>query len=354
MSDAPHNPPPGVRLASARLPSPRLPGIEAGRGIAATSVVLYHAIRHLNKIHPAPLLTQAFQFGHAGVDFFFVISGFIILHVHAVDIGRPARLGHYAARRFTRVFPTYWVALTLTIILGLAGHQHAFPSAADIASSILLLPSRTPPVLGIAWTLQYEIVFYVLFAVLILNRAAGIALGVLWLARIAIGTIVPDHSGLPPSVFGIYNLEFFAGMAAARILATRRLARPLPLLAAGLTGFAAAALAEDLGWLNGYANPARLAYGIPAAMIVLGAAAADRARLVTLPSALRTLGSASYSIYLFQFIFIGSAWHLLSAAGAIAPTALMFCVLSACGVGGGILMSRNIEYPLMRRLRRRQ
>jgi peptidoglycan/LPS O-acetylase OafA/YrhL len=350
MSDAPHKPPASVRLAGLRLPS-----IEAGRGIAATAVVLYHAMRHLNKIHPAPLLTHAFQFGHAGVDFFFVISGFIILHVHAADIGRPARLGHYAARRFTRVFPTYWVALVFTIILSLAGHEHALPSAADLARSILLLPSHTPPLLGIAWTLQYEIVFYLVFAVLILNRAAGIALCLLWLAWIAIGTIVPDPTGLPPSIYGIYNLEFFAGMAAARILATRRLTRPLPILAVGLAGFAAAALAEDLGWLNGYANPARFAYGVPAAMIVLGAAAADRARLIALPSFLRTLGAASYSIYLFQFIFIGIAWHLLATAGADrgAPAAVIFSILAACGVGGGILMSRRIEYPLMRRLRRR-
>ncbi len=342
MSDAPHTPPAGARLA----------GIEAGRGIAATSVVLYHAVRHLNKIHPAPLLTQAFQFGHAGVDFFFVISGFIILHVHAGDIGRPARLGHYAGRRFTRVFPTYWVALALTVLLGLASRQHPFPSAAELARSILLLPSHAPPLLGIAWTLQYEIVFYLVFGVLILSRAAGITLCVLWLAWIAAGTMTHDHTGLPPSVFGVYNLEFFAGMAAARLLATSRFARKLPWLAAGIACFAASAVAEDLGWLDGYANPARFAYGIPAAMIVLGAAAADRARLLPLPFALRTLGAASYSIYLFQFIFIGIAWHLLSAADV--PTGIMFCVLAACGVGGGILMSRLIEYPLMRRLRKRK
>jgi exopolysaccharide production protein ExoZ len=345
MSDAPHPPRPATRLA----------GIEAGRGVAATAVVLYHAIRHINKIHPAPLLTQAFQFGHAGVDFFFVISGFIILHVHAPDIGRPTRLSHYAARRFTRVFPTYWVALALTLLMGVASHAHTTPSAAELMQSILLLPSHALPLLGIAWTLQYEIVFYLLFAVLILNRAAGIVLFVVWLGWIVASAVAHDHSGLPPSLYGIYNLEFFAGMAAARILATRRLARPLPLLVAGIAGFAAASLAEDLGWLDGYANPARFAYGLPAAMIVLGTAAADRERLIKLPSELRTLGSASYSIYLFQFIFIGIVWHLLAAARAdrITPTVGLFCILAACGVGGGILMSQRIEYPLMRRLRRR-
>ena len=61
--------------------------------MAATAVVFYHAARHLNKIYGVPALMCVFQFGHAGVDLFFVISGFIILFVHYDDIGRPERLG---------------------------------------------------------------------------------------------------------------------------------------------------------------------------------------------------------------------------------------------------------------------
>ncbi len=331
----------------------RLSAIEAGRGVAATAVVLYHTARHVAQSQPAAWLTHLFQFGHAGVDFFFVISGFIILHVHRGDIGRRARLSHYAARRFTRVFPTYWVALLLTLVLGLGGHRHSVPSGGDFLASIFLLPAHAAPLLGIAWTLQYEIFFYAVFAVLILNRGAGIAALVVWIAWIALGYAGMAARFVPPSISGVYNLEFFAGMAAAFALAKWSVRAPVWWLAAGIAGFAAAAAAEDLGHLDGYADVARLAYGIPAALIVLGAAAVQQQSTVTLPRLLSVLGTASYSIYLFQFVFIGLAWYLLSAAGLpeVWPIAGSFAVLAAAGVAGGVLMSRTVEYPLMRKLR---
>ena len=67
------------------------------------------------------MLMSIFQFGHAGVDLFFVISGFIILFVHYDDIGRPERVGRYLGRRLSRIMPAYWVALTFTIVLSLGG-----------------------------------------------------------------------------------------------------------------------------------------------------------------------------------------------------------------------------------------
>jgi len=330
----------------------RLTGIEAGRGLAATAVVLYHAARHLNRSVPAPWLTHLFQFGHAGVDFFFVISGFIIFHVHAVDIGRPSRLRHYGARRLTRVLPAYWVALALTMAMD-AGGRPGLHSLGEIARSLVLLPSDAPPILGIAWTLQYEVVFYAVFAMLIVNRAIGAAVLVLWLGWIVIALAGGGSGIAPQSIYGVYNLEFFAGMASAYLLARRRITAPLGLLAAGVAMFACTAISEDFGALDGSSNYARLAYGLPSAAIVLGAAASDREGLLDVPAWLRTLGAASYSIYLFQFVFIGIGWHVLAATGAdgALPVWASFGVYVAVAVGGGILMSRRVEYPLMRRLR---
>ncbi len=80
------------------------------------------AIIWLEGFGPFPA-SGLFAFGHAGVDFFFVLSGFIILHVHAGDIGRPVRLGHYLQRRFTRVYPFYWVVFLLALLA--MGLRHA-------------------------------------------------------------------------------------------------------------------------------------------------------------------------------------------------------------------------------------
>jgi peptidoglycan/LPS O-acetylase OafA/YrhL len=347
----------GYPPARSRAPTKiRLAGIEAGRGIAACIVLLYHAARHLDKIHPSPLLAQGFRFGHAGVDFFFVMSGFIILHVHAADIGCPDRLAHYAGRRFSRVFPTYWVALALTLALAIAGQRHELPSADYVAASALLVPSHTAPLLGIAWTLQYEIVFYAVFAVLIVHRTAGMLVFILWLAWIAIASVVAQPAVVPRSLYGAYNFEFFAGMAAAGLLATVRVGAPEGILCGGVAAFVAAAAAEDAGVLDGYADIGRLAYGLPSVMIVLGAAAADRDRRLRVGKLLRAFGRASYSIYLFQFVFIGLAWRAMVVSGlsGVLPTLADFFVLAGCGIAGGVVMSRCVEYPLMRWLRRKE
>jgi exopolysaccharide production protein ExoZ len=329
----------------------RLTGIEASRGIAATVVVLYHVARHIDKNYGMPLLKGVFQFGHAGVDLFFVLSGFIILHVHYHDIGRPARLGHYLNRRFTRVMPIYWVALAMTIAMAAGG---GLPNLSDLAWSVTLLPSNKILILEIAWTLRHEIVFYALFCILIINRTAGIATFGAWLILILLGTSGTfAMNWLPGSTYNAFNFEFFLGMAAAFALRSVKVPSPRLVLAIGLALFTAAALAEDLQLFDGYAAAGRLVYGLPAALIVVGVAASDRDAPIKVPRLLRTLGAASYSIYLFQFVFIGILWKLWLAVDLdqVAPPVASFPLLAAGGIAGGVLASRLIEYPLMRLIR---
>src|SRR5690349_22849953 len=95
----------------------KINGIEVGRGIAALLVASVHSSDHLIQAHGEFALGRVFAFGHAGVDFFFVLSGFIILYVHAGDIGRPSRLWHYAKRRIARVMPLLWIVLAFAVTL---------------------------------------------------------------------------------------------------------------------------------------------------------------------------------------------------------------------------------------------
>lgn len=335
--------------------SKKLDLIEVIRGVAAVAVVLYHVARHLDSVTGQRLFTRLFQFGHAGVDLFFVLSGFIILYIHAGDIGRPARLGHYVSRRLTRVLPTYWVALGLTLLLVFAGRGE-LPAWLPLVKSLLLLPQDTEPLLGVAWTLTYEMVFYAVFAVLIVHRRLGMALVAAWFAA-----ILASFAGLrllpmlPASLLGVYNIEFFFGMAMAAWLRARPVPRPDLVLALGVAVFLLVAVLENAGIVDGYAALARLAYGPASALIVAGAAGIGMARAVRVPSLLRTLGAASYSIYLFQFVFIGIAWKLWSAKLPVSGTpALLACfvLLSVAAVAGAVVVSRLVEYPLMRAVRR--
>ena len=335
------------------VPNNKLFGIEACRGIAATMVVLYHAARHADKAIGAPLLGALFQFGHAGVDLFFVISGFIILFVHYDDVGRPDRLAHYAGRRFTRLMPVYWVALLAYISMTIAG-GHGAPSLPATAMSVTLLPSNHPPLYDIAWTLQYEVLFYALFGVLVFHRAVGAVALTAWFGlAVFLSPVLHGDSWLPIQFYDPFVLEFGMGMGVAHLLRTRRLPAPLLCAAAGTLLFATTAGWEDMQWLNGYGTAARFGYGIPSAMIVAGIAEADRQRRLVVPGLLRTAGGASYSIYLWHPIFIGLVWRLQQSLGLGQAFSgyLEVPALALVAVVGGIGASRWIEYPVMRRVR---
>jgi exopolysaccharide production protein ExoZ len=314
-------------------------------------VVLYHVARHFDANYDIRSLKALFQFGHAGVDLFFVISGFIILFVHFDDLSKPERLRRYAGRRLTRVLPVYWIALALTICRKWAG-GHPTPLG-NIAWEIVPLPIFVDPVLGVAWTLQYEFVFYLAFGVMILNRAAGLGVMAIWLAVVMTAATSAGLATVPEAYWGISNLEFFVGMAVAYRLRSSSVRQYKTVLVAGIALFAIAGFSEDLGWMDGYGAFARLAYGLPSGLIVLGSAEASRRGSLRVPSILRTLGGASYSVYLFHFILIGIFWQSWLATGLdkTVPPAIGFVVFASGAIAAGVAISRLIEYPLMRFIR---
>lgn len=320
--------------------------------MAASLVVFYHASRHLDKDLGYTAAKHVFQFGHSGVDFFFVISGFIILFVHGGDCGRPDRLGHYAERRFTRIFPAYWTILAVTIVSALLSSHQAMPSLGSLMVAVTLFPAAGEPLVGVAWTLQHEMMFYAIFATLIVHRRAGLALFVLWLGMVICGqfTTVPF---LPDKAVSAYNIEFFFGMAAAQWLRSREVPCARLVLSFGLAAFAAAAAAEVTGLLDGYAWPARLAYGLPSMLIILGLVEVERSGKITVPGPLQKIGSASYSIYLFHLFCLGifyKAWSVVGLLGRM-PLWITFIAIVAAGILGGVAVSQMVEYPLMRLVR---
>lgn len=325
-------------------------GLQAARGVAALLVVLYHAERALalpQYVGHAPWAGVT-RFGHAGVDFFFVLSGFIIFHVHGSDLGRPAALPRYAARRAVRIYPAYWAATAALLAVAAASHGlAALPAPGALLPILLLAPGGPPPPLGVAWTLTHEAGFYLLFGLAIWNRR----LGLLAALACAVLGVVPLPPGLEPLRAwgaGAYDALFPLGIAAAWAAQHARARRPRALALGGVALFLLAGALEDAGLLPPNGLPGRLAYGLPAAAVILGLVQMERAGRLRVPPALAALGAASYSVYLVHSPVLGYAARAMAAFGLLPllPDAGAMALASAAAVAAGLAFHRRVERPL--------
>jgi peptidoglycan/LPS O-acetylase OafA/YrhL len=198
--------------------------LQMGRGLAALAVVAYHLSSMFGDARhgASPVFSRLTAQGSLGVDFFFVLSGFIIVFAHSRDIGRPEQLGSYLFKRFVRIYPMYWL-FTALVILGAVftgGVSHVPKTLGDIATTISLVRfTHADMPITPAWTLCREILFYTFFAGLILNRIVGaMVLGLWFLAVAATFRYVPHGQwSFTNDVLSAENLSFVFGVTAHRV-----------------------------------------------------------------------------------------------------------------------------------------
>jgi peptidoglycan/LPS O-acetylase OafA/YrhL len=219
----------------------RFPLMDSLRAIAALLVVGSHAALFAGMFtSPSPMRPYTEQLGGAGVTVFFLISGFLLYRpfVRASIEGKPwPSTGAYAWRRFLRIVPAYWVALTgvaiwlsLTTVVEPAWHVPLFYGFGQIYTA-----ETGPAGLGQAWTLCVEVTFYAflpLWALAMRGRGARaelVALAALWLAGLGWKVFATRHAdpaavGSAPWLQPLPNFidQFAVGMALA-VLSVRGL-----------------------------------------------------------------------------------------------------------------------------------
>ena len=326
----------------------KLYGLQAGRGIAAMLVVLHHAANHLKQEFGFLPMEGVFHFGRSGVDFFFVLSGFIIFFVHAKDLGRPARLGHYLLKRFTRIYPIYWLALLVLLTMKIMlGKDY---SISDFLLETTLLPITEIKTLGVAWTLRFEIIFYGLFALAIMSLRLGAFLLFSWILAIilnSVSLISAAGNDFLNLLLSAWNIEFILGMLAAYYLSTYKLPKPAIILLLAVIGFMGTGILENMDILDGTQSIARLPYGIFSMLILMGLVEYERSEGLKIPNFFILIGEASYSIYLMHLFFIGIVYKVISVAGGlkIMPVWSIYIILFIAAILGGTLFSILAEKP---------
>jgi exopolysaccharide production protein ExoZ len=228
--------------------------------------------------------------GAAGVDLFFVISGFIM-----ATVGPGRQPGEFLLDRAWRIFPMWLIAVAPWLL----GQTH---DGATILTSLTLWPvwngTFHTPALMLGWTLCFEMLFYAAFAIALATRPA------VPIAAFALCLLLGVRTGVLAYVGSPLIIEFLAGVAIARLPCTRHSGI---LIAAGLAWFALAPPGYYIELFGHGAWLRLLAWGIPAALIVYGARSMEGLfRHRAFDSAV-LIGNASFSIYLFHELVVSHA-----------------------------------------------
>jgi exopolysaccharide production protein ExoZ len=339
-----------------------LMSIQVLRAVAALAIVIAHFWSAFEAFgHPNPW--PNFILGAAGVDLFFVISGFIMVYSSEAMFGQPMAPAQFILRRLARIVPLYWAATTIWLCWILAYHQGLAPYDLDwrsVLASYVFLPYPGPsglyqaPVLGVGWTLNYEMFFYAIFAVALLfpRRVAVIGISALFVTIVFIGHKLGP---VPPNPMVVWAnqliLEFAFGMVIAQVY---RAGMRLPLWIAGMLIFSGVGLLclspnGDFRLLPRYLN-----WGGAAALIVAGftlsKARAPNGRLM---KGLVLLGDASYALYLTHAIVVAVAqWFVAPRMNPSTQPWLYAAFLLTLCLGTAIAVHLILERPLTRGLQK--
>ncbi|WP_391120075.1 acyltransferase family protein [Psychrobacillus sp. L3] len=266
--------------------------LQAFRAIAALMVVFYHSTGDYLEKYNQEYIFKIFDQGFIGVDFFFILSGFIIFYVHHPDLGKKDKFNNFIIKRFIRVYPIHWIATSLMFIaFVLSGYGDNLVSNIKVIVSSYLLTPNPVYLNGVIWTLSHEILFY------------SLLIAWLTLTMLSFFGVAKFESFIMNFLFSKFNIEFALGSFSAYLVLNNKLIHRRLILLSGilLSGISWGILHLELISLDRI-----IAYGLPFTLVIIGAASIAYQEDVKTPKLLKYLGDASYSIYLIHLLFLNA------------------------------------------------
>lgn len=350
------------------------------RAFAAFAVVLFHTSDHFFAIGGSSsgnVFSFFKLFGYAGVDVFFVISGYIIwVSTRKID-GLKGVLG-YAYNRATRIYLGYWPYFIILVLLGYFFAPKLIENIDFIGSFFLTQSNLNILLLKVSWTLKYELYFYLCFAILlffpkkylivILTSIFTLIIGVQLWGVLEKDIYKPDNFVYASRIYTFYMspycLEFLLGCFAGYFFEKNRIKSLVPVLLIGLSFFIMGLYYQEnltsgkLYW-GYFMNERVIFFGIASVSMLLGLVELEKRNIVLFPKISLLLGGASYSLYLSHTIILYCLYHfgirdLIKSMGSYQVVLMLLVVFII--VGYSILHYILIEKPLMsqsKKLRKR-
>lgn len=341
-----------------------LQGVQVLRFAAALMVVIHHALEGSIPLFGGSAPADYWvRFGASGVDVFFVISGFIMLHTSWQQFGRAGAVRQFIRRRLTRIFPLYWLCLAIVLLAWGSGalYRSLAVDGPSLVGAVLLLPIGHP-LIGVAWTLVFEMIFYAVFAAWLSSqtRLRGV-LGIVTTMAMLWACASLWASGALLRYLGSPMLfEFCLGLGVAA--AWRHKGRHLsPLVLLALMALGLAMLMYSSAWAPAHGTAGldestrAVAWGLPAGLLVYASLNWEH-RNGWLARSLEEGGNASYALYLTHpFVMVTYAKFIKSGhggtelAGGNAWIGVAIATVLSVMLGYGV--HRWVETPLLDRMR---
>ncbi len=343
--------------------------LEAGRAVAALLVAGYHLSYLVYEYYGRYPLGNAFRPGHAGVEYFFVLSGFLMYFIHRKDLGVKGKSFDFAYKRISRIYPLYLITIVPLLLFyffvpgafspDVLNYQH-------VVADILLFPHDGRMLLGVAWTLKHEMLFYALFLIGIIFGPARLWAVGIWMICVVLWNVVmagADTGPRGPLLFSSYNLGFGAGIGVGYLVTRSKAHQPFIVMMVGITAFVGLMAYE---WFIGRMIPhdeiplgAKLSpilYVLAASMIVYGGARIDLDGAGVKGAKIQSLfiigGASSYALYLIHAPAASLLVRVMVATRVKLVPEVAFLVLMISVIAASLVMHYIIERPILAWLRR--
>lgn len=330
------------------------PGLQLLRGLAALMIVFLHlGVAEARYGSDGWRFLEGFRVGAAGVDIFFVISGFVMMLVVKNKQTSPVL---FLKNRLSRIYPNYWFYFLLVVLVWLVQPgwvNSSLPGTPDFLNSFLLTPSSGPPVISVAWTLEFEIFFYLVFTLFLWISRQHLAplLAGTFIALVLVGAIYQPESLLLERLTHPLLLEFSAGVLLGHVLMSRQIPGSLLAIPVAILLFILYQIGFELTQIIPAGNHfERLVnFGIPAFLLVLGIVSLDMEYEIAYPDLFIRIGDASYTLYLSHILVISASGKLYQAIGLnelLSNFILIIGMLGLC-ILFALLAYRYVELPLL-------
>jgi len=340
------------------------------RGMAVLMVVVHHTVIFRDsRAWPAPLV----RCGWAGVDLFFVLSGFLISGLLFSEYRRSGkiRFPRFAARRALKIWPAFYVLVLLTIVIRIGSDIHnPVPVLRAFLHDVFFVQSYFPGTYGHFWSLSVEEHFYILlpltlyfmlrrsgpdeddpfrflpwlFGMVAIAELAARLLSARWIPFTLMTHLMATHLRIDSLLFGVL-LSYWSIFHAERFWSFVLARYPFILAVGVLLISPTLVLPNDNRWMYTYGFTV-LYFGFGAIMVGLLAFP-----LASLPKtaqaffrAVAYVGGFSYSIYLWHI-----PWMLaLEKYGLLHRRYTGVFAYVAGAIVVGIVTSKLVEIPILR------